>query len=87
MIEKIYFQPLSNEVKTSILLKSLEKNQTPHDLDIAYTGQNVGNVNAYIDTYVNEARIKMHLKGIDILQNELLLSIIGNCQSRVCYAI
>ena len=74
---KIYFQPLSNEVKTSILLKSLEKNQTPHDLDIAYIAEFMGNVNgAYIDTYVNEARIKMHLKGIDILQNELLLSVI-----------
>jgi len=74
---KIYFQPLSNEVKTTMLLKTLEKCQIPYDLDIAYIAEFMGNVNgAYIDTYVNEARIKMHLKGIEVLQNELLLSVI-----------
>lgn len=74
---KIYFQPLSNEAKAKMLLKVLEKNETTHNIDIDYLAEFMGNVNgAYIDTYVNEARIKMSLNGIDVLNNELLLTVI-----------
>jgi len=74
---KIYFRPLSNETKATILIKTLEKNQTPYDIDFDYIIDFMGDVNgAHIDAYVNEARIKMELNNIDVLTNELLLQTI-----------
>ena len=74
---KIFFKRLSNETKATILLKSLEKHETPHDLDFNYLIEFMGNVNgAYIDTYVNEAKIKMVTRNIKTLTNDLLIEVI-----------
>lgn len=74
---KIYFQPLSNETKATMLLKSLEKQQTSYDLDFEYLVEFMGNVNgAYIDTYVNEAKINMLLNNLKEVNNELLIKVI-----------
>jgi len=74
---KIFFQPLSNETKATMLLKVLEKNKTPYNIDFEYLVEFMGSVNgSYIDTYVNEARIKMELNHKDVLTDEMLLSVI-----------
>lgn len=71
---KIYFQPLSNETKAKMLIKTLEKHQTPHNLDLEYLVEFMGDVNgSFIKTYVNEAKIKMEINGIEELQNDLLI--------------
>lgn len=74
---KIFFKRLSNDTKATILLKSLEKHNTPHNLDFNYLVEFMGNVNgAYIDTYVNEAKIKMATRNLDLLTNDLLIEVI-----------
>lgn len=74
---KIFFPSLDNKTLEKMLRKRLSVTQTPFDFGTSDIAPLMGDVNgAYITTYVNEAKIKMVLNDIMILDTVTMLKVI-----------
>lgn len=76
---KIFFQKLSSPILQKMLEKYLVKSNTKYDFDMTDLSEIIGNVNgSFINTYVNEAKIIMDSKGLEVLDIETMLQAIEN---------